>query len=208
TFYTTLSVAFTDASTLGFGQAISWIWDFGDSTSAVTGQNATHVFTTAGIFTITLTITTDYNVTSSTSQTINILSASGDEDNDGLFNLTELEIGTSIFNPDTDGDGIPDGWEFDNTLDPLVDDAHHDEDNDHLSNIDEFLYGTDPSNADSDGDGFQDGDEVLFGTDPRNMHRSPILYLTLIASATFFLIALMLLARKRQLRKVPSGRDD
>ena len=34
-----------------------------------------------------------------------------DSDDDGLYDSEELELGTDPFNPDTDGDALPDGWE-------------------------------------------------------------------------------------------------
>ena len=37
--------------------------------------------------------------------------ASKDDDHDGLTNLAEFVHGTDPLNPDTDGDGLPDGWE-------------------------------------------------------------------------------------------------
>ena len=46
-----------------------------------------------------------------------------DWDNDGLRNGEELGLGTEVWNPDTDGDGFPDGYEVDHALtggDPLV----------------------------------------------------------------------------------------
>ena len=46
---------------------------------------------------------------------------------------------------DTDGDGMPDGWEVTYGLDPLTDDASADSDGDGISNLDEFNRGTDPT---------------------------------------------------------------
>ena len=43
----------------------------------------------------------------------------GDEDGDGLSNLDEFNRGTDLHNPDTDGDGMPDGWEVSNGFNPL-----------------------------------------------------------------------------------------
>ena len=42
-----------------------------------------------------------------------------DNDNDGLSNLEEIEFGTDLNNPDTDGDGYYDGDEVDNGYNPL-----------------------------------------------------------------------------------------
>jgi hypothetical protein len=69
-------------------------------------------------------------------------------------------------NPDTDGDGMPDGWEVQHGLDPSVDDAGADMDGDGLSNLAEFQSGTNPHNGDTDGDGMPDGWEVQYGLDP------------------------------------------
>ena len=44
-----------------------------------------------------------------------------DSDNDGLIDLLEFTIGTNPFDYDTDGDGLPDGWEvMISKTDPLV----------------------------------------------------------------------------------------
>ena len=70
-------------------------------------------------------------------------------------------MGTSINNPDTDSDSLPDGWEVKSSLDPLSPgDANLDADNDNLSNINEFKYDSDPNNPDTDSDTYPDGLEV------------------------------------------------
>lgn len=91
-----------------------------------------------------------------------------DADNDGLSNSAEFLNGTSPNNADTDGDGMPDGWEVFNGLNPLdPDDATGDMDSDGLPNLSEFLNHTDANNPDTDADGLSDGAEVLiYGTDP------------------------------------------
>jgi PKD repeat protein len=48
-----LSVAFTDASS---GSPTAWAWDFGDGATS-SEQNATHTYTTAGTYTVNLTVT-------------------------------------------------------------------------------------------------------------------------------------------------------
>ena len=99
-----------------------------------------------------------------------------DCDNDGLTDDEELLVGTDPNDPDTDGDGIPDGQEVNTDgTDPLdscssiggtplgTDDC----DGDGLTNEEEIMLGTDPDNPDTDGDGIDDGQEInVDGTDP------------------------------------------
>lgn len=91
-----------------------------------------------------------------------------DFDNDGLTNWDEINLHqTNPLKADTDGDGMPDGWEVLNYLDPLgIWDALWDFDGDGLSNLEEFLNGTNPFNSETDGDGTSDGDETAQGNDP------------------------------------------
>ena len=61
---------------------------------------------------------------------------------------------------DSDKDGMPDGWELDNGLNPNdPSDALLDKDKDGSTNIEEFQNGTDPNNPDTDGDTVLDGNE-------------------------------------------------
>lgn len=80
-----------------------------------------------------------------------------DWDRDGLATLTEFRGGTSVFNSDTDGDGLKDGLEV-NThgTNPSVSDS----DDDGLNDYQEVNHGTNPFVTDSDGDGLSDGIEV------------------------------------------------
>ncbi|NJO00015.1 MAG: hypothetical protein HC875_40840, partial [Anaerolineales bacterium] len=78
--------------------------------------------------------------------------------------LTAFTLTVRSPEADSDGDGLADGWEMDNGLDPLVNDAADDPDNDGLTNLAEYQAGSDPQNADSDGDGVNDGLEI--GGDP------------------------------------------
>ncbi len=59
-----------------------------------------------------------------------------DTDDDGLSNLEEMALGTSPIDWDTDGDGMPDGWEVLRTLDPLEDeDGDDNNDNDWMASM-------------------------------------------------------------------------
>ncbi|MGI9241544.1 MAG: LamG-like jellyroll fold domain-containing protein [Verrucomicrobiales bacterium] len=112
--------------------------------------------------------------------------------------ITALANGAKPFSPttgeDEDNDGMDDGWEVANGLDPTVDDSALDPDEDNLANLDEWAGGdnstnpqepdsdldgvnddvevlvnaTDPNNPDSDADGLNDGGEVTAMTDPHD----------------------------------------
>jgi hypothetical protein len=105
----------------------------------------------------------------------------GDFDGDGLSNLAEvLTHQTNPLKVDTDGDGLLDGWEIANSLDPNDDGTTNvnnggsgDPDNDGLTNAEEQDLGTDPNDADSDDDGITDGGENDQGTDPNDPEDTP-----------------------------------
>lgn len=94
-----------------------------------------------------------------------------DADGDGLNNVTEFQLTTDLFEPDTDGDGATDGAEF-NTLgtDPLDNDT----DDDGLDDGWEADNGLNPLLAgdqllDPDGDGLNSLGEFRLGTDPQDI---------------------------------------
>ncbi len=89
-----------------------------------------------------------------------------DDDEDGLPNLNEVNMGLDPNNADTDSDGVIDSLDIfpsaslewnDTDGDGIGDNTDDDIDGDGLSNDDEELFGTDKFDADSDDDGVQDG---------------------------------------------------
>ncbi len=81
-----------------------------------------------------------------------LVSVRPDADGDGLWDDEEKPIalggyGTLPDNRDSDGDGIPDGWEVANGTDPLVADAGADPDHDLATNWQEYWAATSPTNA-------------------------------------------------------------
>ena len=109
------------------------------------------------------------------------LDATQDNDQDGLNNLQEFQLGTDPSEPDSDADGffdgddvaptdpqyamdsdqdgLPDQWEFANGFDAFRHDSFEDMDNDRLSNRQEYQLGTDPNNPDTDNDYMSDGED-------------------------------------------------
>jgi hypothetical protein len=64
-----------------------------------------------------------------------------DKNFDGIIDADE----TNPCSPDTDGDQMPDGWEVQYKLNPLLDDASEDADGDGYSNLKEYRGGSDPT---------------------------------------------------------------
>ena len=85
-----------------------------------------------------------------------------DSDGDGLLDGYEIHNGLNPMNPDTDGDGLSDSYEVAMSLDATNADC----DNDGLSDGEEIALGTNPLLADSDGDGASDGEEIIARTNP------------------------------------------
>jgi gliding motility-associated-like protein len=60
----TRTISFTDLSVPNSGTLNGWTWDFGDGSPLETTQNPTHVYASAGTYTVRLTVTTDKGCTS------------------------------------------------------------------------------------------------------------------------------------------------
>jgi hypothetical protein len=119
-----------------------------------------------------------------------------DQDNDGLDNLGEVQNGTDLENPDTDGDSVSDGDEVNRMVGgqpaptkPLEVDTDGDGLSDGVeTNTGTFVSyapgnnppitdsgdtGTDPLDPDTDGDLVGDGAEVSRGSDPTDPNSKP-----------------------------------
>ncbi len=88
-------------------------------------------------------------------------------DSDSLNDYEEDKVYlTDKYDEDTDDDEMPDDYEVENLLNPLVDDAFEDPDTDLLTNIQEFWEMTNPHLWDSDSDLLPDGYEAYNGLNP------------------------------------------
>lgn len=102
-----------------------------------------------------------------------------DTDSDGLVDVLEELVGTSLTDKDTDNDGLPDSFEVFapvyNVFNPLIadtdsngiNDGDEDYDGDGLKNKEEIENKTSVFERDSDGDELEDGEEVYkYKTNP------------------------------------------
>ncbi|MHA1927613.1 MAG: M20/M25/M40 family metallo-hydrolase [Candidatus Thorarchaeota archaeon] len=89
-----------------------------------------------------------------------------DSDGDTISDALEIIYGTDPSSADTDSDSMPDNWEYENLLDPTIDDSQDDNDADGLTNAREYEFGTNPQNEDTDADSLPDGWEADYGTNP------------------------------------------
>ncbi|MCW1892126.1 MAG: thrombospondin type 3 repeat-containing protein [Candidatus Uhrbacteria bacterium] len=99
------------------------------------------------------------------------LDGATDADGDGLTNDQELQAGTDVKNPDTDGDGLSD---FSELKQHRTDPKRFDTDGDGLTDGEEVSkYRTDALRKDTDGDGYSDGIEVQGGYNPLGSGKMP-----------------------------------
>ncbi|MEA3558548.1 MAG: PKD domain-containing protein [Candidatus Thermoplasmatota archaeon] len=130
------------------GDELEFVWDFGDGSEKVRGDQVTHVYTVAKSYTI----------------TVYAEDPSGAISEDVMTYITTIDEPVVIDpNLDTDGDGMPDVYEEDNGLDKNNgNDKYQDRDEDGFTNFEEFEAGTNPLDPKSHPD-VTSSDEEGFG---------------------------------------------
>ena len=142
-----LTVYFTDFSLPGSSPIQLWSWDFGDGHYS-NESSPTHTYTEPGIYSVRLTVSNmEFSNTATVPRAVRVYAgASADVDGDGLTDSDEAHIyGTDPTSPDSDSDGMDDGWEVAFGFDPLsAADAAEDADDDGLTNFEEYRLRSDP----------------------------------------------------------------
>ena len=110
---------FFDANTSSDETGITaYSWDFGDGSAIETGVTIDHIYTTAGSYTATLTVTNSSNEIHSITQKITVLASDvGSTNSAPTANFTVLNTGLSVSvdandSSDPDGDTLSYAWEF------------------------------------------------------------------------------------------------
>jgi PKD repeat protein len=92
------------------GTIVSYDWDFGDGNTS-TQQNPSHTYATAGIYSVSLTVTDDDGATDTTSQSVTVGASNVPPTADFSFSTTDLTA--SFTDASTDSDGTVDSWSWD-----------------------------------------------------------------------------------------------
>ena len=85
------------SSTPGQGQIVSYRWDFGDGTSMAQGASVSHTYTVPGTYTVRLYVTNNALLSSSTTQTLDILGGPFPPEN---ISIQKTRIGGLLYRKD------------------------------------------------------------------------------------------------------------
>lgn len=115
--YARNTVKFTASSTDPGGRALSFTWDFGDGSSAVSGTSVAHVFTAAGTYNLKLTATNTANVSTTSNIPIAVLSSAPSTpqltiNNDGATLYATTSTSFSASSTDPLGLNLGYSWDF------------------------------------------------------------------------------------------------
>lgn len=66
------ATVFTDQTLISSGTLTSWVWNFGNFTPVYYGQNPNYMYSTSGIFNVTLTVTSSFGCIGNVTQPVNV----------------------------------------------------------------------------------------------------------------------------------------
>lgn len=106
-----LTVAFSDNSSDGDGEIVTYDWQFGDSQSSEL-ENPTHTYDSAGTYTVTLTVTDSNGQTGSRSKNVTVAGSSSAPNAAFSFTTEGLTVSYTDNSDDSDGTIISHSWSF------------------------------------------------------------------------------------------------
>lgn len=116
-----LTANLSSTSTDSDGTVVAWSWDFGDSTPAITTENATHTYATAGTRQVTLTVTDNNGATATVTRDVTVTApppANQPPTADFTTAVDGLTASITSISTDPDGTVAAYAWNFgDNSTD-------------------------------------------------------------------------------------------
>lgn len=114
--YAQNTVKFTASGTDPAGRALSFTWDFGDGSSAVSGASVAHLFAAAGTYSLKLTATNTANASTSSTIPIQVLSSAPSTPqltiNNGAAVYATVDAGFGASSVDPMGRNLGYTWDF------------------------------------------------------------------------------------------------
>ena len=110
---TDLTASFTDASTDSDGTIASRAWNFGDGVSSTT-THPSHMYSAAGTYNVTLTVTDNAGASHSTSKAVTVTAPSGNVPPTASFNVATSRLVATFTDASGDSDGtiVSRQWTF------------------------------------------------------------------------------------------------
>ena len=107
-----LAATYTDSSTDSDGTVVAWSWDFGDGGNSTEQNPLTHTYASAGIYTVSLTVTDDRGGSHTASQPVTV-SAVPNVDPAASFTVATNNLSATFADSSTDSDGTVIAWSWD-----------------------------------------------------------------------------------------------
>ena len=101
---------FTDMSSLGSGNIISWAWDFGDGTGTSNEQNPSYTYSAFGIYSVELIVVSDNNCQHAVTKNVSVFAVPSA---DFFFDTACFGNATNFIDESVIGAGSINNWEWD-----------------------------------------------------------------------------------------------
>lgn len=106
-----LTATFTDTSTDSDGEIVGWLWDFGDGNTS-TEQNPVYTYSSAGTYSVSLTVTDDGGATNTISNSVTVANDNNAPVADFSYDVNLLTVSLTDANSDSDGQIVDWLWDL------------------------------------------------------------------------------------------------